>query len=235
MREFCANKKESSRLRLTRAVSRPAFNFIRNRRLVETTAEDFFAVIKSGGVFTRHILRCLHNLALGMGWILAPVIPPKRWPKIKKKHRRAITLEEHQRILQNENNAERKLYYEILMPSQSSQASFLCPALRADDTGSGRAAGRRQRGSGCSLSRRHRGGNVLNARDVQNGATPGERHQTSRVGVKSDFERIPQHPRRIVVGNVVALAVRHPDAKRTERGLIHFFFQLSGGEHGTIF
>ena len=37
-----------------------------------------------------------------------------RRPEIKKKHRRAITLEEHQRIIQNENNAERKLYYELL-------------------------------------------------------------------------------------------------------------------------
>jgi integrase len=121
IQEFGSNKKESSRLRLARAVKSPAFNFIRNKPLVETTAEDFFAVIKSGGVFTQHILRCLHNLALGMGWILAPVIPPKLWPKIKKKHKRAITLEEHQRIIQNENNAERKLYYELLWEIGSAQ------------------------------------------------------------------------------------------------------------------
>jgi integrase len=121
MQEFCAMKKESSRLRRERAIKSPAFNFVRNKRLVETTAEDFYSVLKSGGVFTQGVLRCLHNLALGMGWILAPVIPPKLWPKIEKKHRRAITLEEHQRIIQAENNSERKMYYELLWEIGSAQ------------------------------------------------------------------------------------------------------------------
>jgi integrase len=58
---------------------------------------------------------------LGMGWILAPVIPPKLWPRIEKKHRRAITLEEHQRIIQAENNSERKMYYELLWEIGSAQ------------------------------------------------------------------------------------------------------------------
>jgi len=114
IQEFCTVKKDSTRQRRARAVRSKAFNVIRNKRLVETTAEDFYAVLKSGGVFTNHILRCIHNLALGMGWILAPVIPPKLWPKVEKKHRRAITPEEHQRIIQAEQNAERKLYYELL-------------------------------------------------------------------------------------------------------------------------
>ena len=112
--EFCAVKKESTRLRRERAIKSQAFNFIRNKRLLETTAEDFYMVLKSGGVFVHHTLHCLHNLALGMGWILAPVIPPKLWPKIEKKYRRAITFEEHQIIIQAENNAERKSYYELL-------------------------------------------------------------------------------------------------------------------------
>ncbi len=119
--EFCRNKKENSRARLERAMKRPAFKLIRDQRLVETTAEDFFAVLKSGGVFTQHLLRCIHNLALGMGWILAPIIPPKLWPKIEKRPKRAVTPEEHQRILANENNAERKLYYELLWEIGSAQ------------------------------------------------------------------------------------------------------------------
>ena len=49
-----------------------------------------------------------------MGWLLAPIIPPRLWPKIVKQPKRAITAEEHQRILQNENNPERKKYYELL-------------------------------------------------------------------------------------------------------------------------
>ena len=114
MEEFCAVKKDSTRNGTSGQSKAEAFNLIRNKRLVETTAEDFYAVFKSGGVFTNHIFRCIHNLALGMGWVLAPVIPPKLWPKVEKKHRSAITLEEHQRILGAENNAERKMYYELL-------------------------------------------------------------------------------------------------------------------------
>ena len=121
MQEFCAVKKDSSRLRRERAIKNPAFTFIRSKRLVETTADDFYAVLKSGGVFTQKVLRSLHNLSLGMGWILAPVIPPKLWPKTDKKHRRAITFEEHQQIVQVENNAERKMYYELLWEIGSAQ------------------------------------------------------------------------------------------------------------------
>jgi hypothetical protein len=49
-----------------------------------------------------------------MGWLLSPVIASKFWPKIEKKHKRAITLEEHQRIIQAEKNIGRKNYYELL-------------------------------------------------------------------------------------------------------------------------
>ncbi|MGA3266271.1 MAG: tyrosine-type recombinase/integrase [Verrucomicrobiota bacterium] len=122
MQEFCAVKKDSTRLRRERAVKGAAFKIIRNRRLVETTAEDFQVVLKAGGVFTNHILRCIHNLALGMGWLLAPVIPQKLWPKEEKKFKRAITFEEHQKIIQAENsNTERRLYYELLWEIGSAQ------------------------------------------------------------------------------------------------------------------
>lgn len=114
IQEFCSVRKESTRLRRERAVKSPAFNFIRNKRLVETTPEDFYTVLKSGGVFTHRVLRSLHNLAFGMGWILMPILPPKLWPKVEKKSKRAITLEEHQKIIQVENNTERKSYYEML-------------------------------------------------------------------------------------------------------------------------
>jgi hypothetical protein len=108
MQEYCSAKKESTRLRHERAIKSKAFNLIRNKRLVETTAEDFYTVLNSGGVFTNHILRCLHNLTLGMGWIFAPVIPPKLWPKVEKKFKRAVTFQEHQKIVQCENNIERR-------------------------------------------------------------------------------------------------------------------------------
>jgi hypothetical protein len=52
MQKFCSVKKENTRLRRERAIKSQAFSFIRNKRLVETTAEDFYAVLKSGGMFT---------------------------------------------------------------------------------------------------------------------------------------------------------------------------------------
>jgi integrase len=127
MQEFCAVKKESTRLRRERAVRSKAFNFIRNKRLVETTAEDFHAVLKAGGVYTNQMLRCIHNLALGMGWILASVIPQKLWPTVDKKHKRAVTVEEHQKIIAAENgNPERKAYYEMLWEIGSAQTDGAC-------------------------------------------------------------------------------------------------------------
>lgn len=64
MEQYCTVKKDSTRLRRERAVKSKAFNAIRSKRLLETTAEDFNAVLKAGGVFTNHLLRCIHNLAL---------------------------------------------------------------------------------------------------------------------------------------------------------------------------
>jgi len=54
IQEFCAVKKESTRLRRERAIKGQAFNFIRNKRLVETSPEDFYAVLKAGGAFKAH-------------------------------------------------------------------------------------------------------------------------------------------------------------------------------------
>jgi integrase len=120
--EFCSVKKDSTRQRRERAVKNKAFNLIRNKRLVETTAEDFHNVLKSGGVYINHSLRCIHNLALGMGWILAPIIPPKLWPQVEAKRKRAVTFEEHQKIIAAENgNTERKAYYELLWEIGSAQ------------------------------------------------------------------------------------------------------------------
>lgn len=114
MQEYCSRGKESSRRRNQRAIRSKPFDLIRDKKLIETAADDLRAVMKAGGAFTNQILRCLHNSAIGMGWLLSPVIPPKLWPTYEKRPKRAITPEEHQKIVQSESNAERKLYYELL-------------------------------------------------------------------------------------------------------------------------
>ncbi len=72
---------------------------IRDRVLIETQAEHFLAVLRTGTVSTNAFLRKVHNFALDMNWLPAIVIPRRQWPAIRYKEKRAITLEEHQRIL----------------------------------------------------------------------------------------------------------------------------------------
>lgn len=48
------------------------------------------------------------------GWLLAPVLPPKQWPPVRHQPKRAISLDEHQRIVGREGNAERRAFYELL-------------------------------------------------------------------------------------------------------------------------
>jgi hypothetical protein len=72
-------------------VAREPFDLIRNQSLVETRPEQFFETMNAGTVSTNIYLRRLHNFALDMGWLLAPIIPRRKWPPINFKTKRAIT------------------------------------------------------------------------------------------------------------------------------------------------
>ena len=50
----------------------------------------------------------------GFGWLFRPLIAPKLWPKHKAKPKRAITWEEHQKVLDAEYNLEWQCYLETL-------------------------------------------------------------------------------------------------------------------------
>jgi integrase len=113
--------RQSSKERYARAVKDRAFDSIRHKPLIQTTADDFLKVLREGGNTTNHFLRRLHNLALGLGWLLAPILHPKHWPKIKTSIRRAITAEEHRRIVEAEGNEERRQYYRLLWETGGSQ------------------------------------------------------------------------------------------------------------------
>ena len=47
--------------------------------------------------------------ALGFGWLAWPILPPKMWPTVETKKKRAITREEHERIIATEKNPDRRL------------------------------------------------------------------------------------------------------------------------------
>ena len=114
MDEFCSKGKDATRQRRLRGTRRPVFDSIRNKKLIETTGNDFRTVLAAGRVMANCDLRCLHNLALGLGWLPAPIIPPRLWPQPAFKRKGAITWPEHRRIITAEKNDERRHYYELL-------------------------------------------------------------------------------------------------------------------------
>jgi integrase len=62
-----------------------------------------------------------------MGWLPWPVLPKKRWPKIRFKEKRGVTALEHQAIVAGEKNPERRAFYELcwhLGGAQSDVASL---------------------------------------------------------------------------------------------------------------
>jgi hypothetical protein len=74
MNKVVETKEGKTRIRWDRAVKDKAFDAIRGKALVETEAEDLLSVIEDGTVSTNVFLRRLHNFALDMNWLFAPVI-----------------------------------------------------------------------------------------------------------------------------------------------------------------
>jgi len=65
--EFCSRGQPQPQAFRRRKPGHPAFASLRRKRLAETTAEDFLAVLKAAGVMGGACLRSLHNLTLGLG------------------------------------------------------------------------------------------------------------------------------------------------------------------------
>ena len=131
MLELSSHGKEVSQKRCTRELNSKAFDIIRNKAIIATTSEDLKAVLKRGGAAANNYLRRLHNLALGNGWMQWHIIAPKQWPKPEKKPKRAITVEEHKKIIAAEQNDERRHYYELLWLIGAAQTD--CATLTADN------------------------------------------------------------------------------------------------------
>ncbi len=122
MEEFCRHGKPVSRERRLRAIASPVFNTLRDRNLVETKADDLRAVLSDGKPSTNHFLRCLHNLAVGLGWLPWPIIPTKLWPAMCSQTKRGITEAEQAEILAAERNPERHQFYRLLWEIGSAQS-----------------------------------------------------------------------------------------------------------------
>jgi integrase len=117
-----ATKRGSTQLRWQWAGRDKAFASLRPRIIIETQAEHLLSVLKIGSVSTNVHLRKLHNFCLDMGWLPWPVLPKRQWPAIEFNEKRAITPEEHRRILDREPNEETRNFYELLWHLGGSQS-----------------------------------------------------------------------------------------------------------------
>jgi integrase len=125
MAALVTHGRESTQERCRREMASSSYDQIRNRKLVETTADDLLAVLQAGGSATNNYLRRLHNLAVGMGWLAWLILPPKLWPKVRPKTKRAISAKEHDKIIAAENDPERRLYYALLWELGGAQTDIV--------------------------------------------------------------------------------------------------------------
>ena len=124
-------KSGSTQDRWRRAAREKAFDLIRDHVIIETQAEHLFDCLKAGTVSTNVHLRKLHNFCLSMNWLPWPLIPRRLWPEVRFQPKRAITIEEHQLILEREKNPERRSFYELCWHLGGSQGDIA--NLKADD------------------------------------------------------------------------------------------------------
>jgi hypothetical protein len=92
MDQIQVNGREATKIRYVRAMKSKAFDGLRGKKLLETTAEDFLAVLNGGQVSVSHFLKRLHNLALSFGWLALPVLAPRFWPKQQFKPKRGLII-----------------------------------------------------------------------------------------------------------------------------------------------
>lgn len=131
MDEFVRTKCDKTWVRSSRAMNDKAFDSIREKKIVETQPADLLHALEAGGVSTNVFLRRLHNFALGMNWLPWPVLAKKQWPGIRFGEKRAITADEHRRIVRGEENLERRAFYELCWHLGGAQSDVA--NLKAED------------------------------------------------------------------------------------------------------
>jgi hypothetical protein len=95
MDEMATHGIPTTQERCARGFRSKAYDPIRNKPLVQTTAADLLAIIHTNGNCVAHYLRRLNNLAVDLGWLPLPALAKRAWPKIRSQSKRAITAEEH--------------------------------------------------------------------------------------------------------------------------------------------
>lgn len=117
--------------RWERVVKDPAIIPLLPLVIIETKGEALLLAMQAGTVSTNVYLRRLHNFCVDMNWLPWPLIPKRQWPAVRYKEKRAITRDEHQRIIAAEGNPERKLLYQLCWHLGGSQGDIA--HLKGDD------------------------------------------------------------------------------------------------------
>ena len=117
-------KKDANRERWLRVSKDKALAPLLPQVIIETQGELLLRVLQTGKVSTNVYLRRLHNFCLDMNWLPWPLIPKRQWPAVHYKEKRAITLEEHQKIVAAEVNRERKVFYQLCWHLGASQGDL---------------------------------------------------------------------------------------------------------------
>ena len=92
-------KRGTTKERWQRGARQQAFDLIRRLVVIETQAEQLLTCMKEGTVSTNMLLRELHNYCLAINCLAWPIIPRRLWPKFEYGPKRAITADEHRRII----------------------------------------------------------------------------------------------------------------------------------------
>ncbi len=124
-------KQGANKERWQRVVKDRALLPLLPRVLIETPGEQLLRVLQTGTVSTNVYLRRLHNFCVDMNWLPWPLIPKRQWPAVRFKDKRAITWEEHCKIVARELNLERKAFYQLAWHLGASQSDLA--HLQAED------------------------------------------------------------------------------------------------------
>ena len=123
--ESLTNSKSGANQHRWRIAARDkAFAPLLPRVIIETPGELLLNVMQAGTVSTNVYLRRLHNFCVDMNWLPWPLVPKRQWPAVRFKEKRAITLEEHQKIIAAEVNPERKALYQLCWHLGASQGDI---------------------------------------------------------------------------------------------------------------
>lgn len=124
MTQLTDSKLDANKERWQRVAKDKALGPLLPRVIIETQAEHLLQAMKIGTVSTNVYLRRLHNFCVDMNWLAWPLIPKRQWPAVRFKEKRAITLEEHQKIITREVNPERKVFYQLCWHLGGSQGDI---------------------------------------------------------------------------------------------------------------